>query len=74
MFDVSGAGDTVAATLLAGIAGGLTVDEAVRLANRAAGIVVSKVGTYPVRRSELLKDFLVEERQRGFGYLPLSCE
>ena len=74
VFDVSGAGDTVAATLLAGIAGGLTVDEAVRLANRAAGIVVSKVGTYPVRRSELLKDVLVEERQRGFGYRPLSWE
>ncbi|MGE4590041.1 MAG: D-glycero-beta-D-manno-heptose-7-phosphate kinase, partial [Acidaminococcaceae bacterium] len=61
VFDVSGAGDTVAATLLAGVAGGLRIDEAIRLANRAAGIVVSKVGTYPVRRTELLKDVLTEE-------------
>ncbi|MGL5206511.1 MAG: D-glycero-beta-D-manno-heptose-7-phosphate kinase [Acidaminococcaceae bacterium] len=74
VFDVSGAGDTVAATLLAGAAGGLTSDEAIRLANSAAGIVVSKVGTYPVRRSELLKEILTEERQRGFGYRPLNWE
>ncbi|MHC1718161.1 MAG: D-glycero-beta-D-manno-heptose-7-phosphate kinase [Acidaminococcaceae bacterium] len=74
VFDVSGAGDTVAATLLAGAAGGLGLEDAIRLANRAAGIVVSKVGTYPVRRSELLKDVLAEERQRGFGYRPLNTE
>lgn len=48
VFDVSGAGDTVAATLLAGVAGKLALADAVYMANRAAGIVVAKVGTYPV--------------------------
>lgn len=74
VFDVSGAGDTVAATLLAGVSGGLDLAEAVYLANRAAGIVVSKVGTYPIRRGELLKDILAENRKRGVGYRPLSRE
>lgn len=55
VFDVSGAGDTVAATLMACAAGALPMSDAVYLANKAAGIVVSKVGTYPVHRSELLK-------------------
>ncbi|MBQ7317891.1 MAG: D-glycero-beta-D-manno-heptose-7-phosphate kinase, partial [Phascolarctobacterium sp.] len=50
VFDVSGAGDTVAATLLAGAAGKLDLQDAVFMANRAAGIVVAKAGTYPVPR------------------------
>ena len=45
VFDVSGAGDTVAATLLAGAAGKLELADAIFMANRAAGIVVAKVGT-----------------------------
>ena len=72
VFDVSGAGDTVAATLLAGAAGKLALQEAVFMANRAAGIVVAKVGTYPVHRDELLKDLLAEERKQGYGYRTLS--
>ena len=72
VFDVSGAGDTVAAVLLAGIAGGLTLEDAVELANLAAGIVVSKVGTYPVHQSELLKAVLAEERRSGISYHPLN--
>lgn len=72
VFDVSGAGDTVAATLLAGAAGKLALQEAVFMANRAAGIVVGKVGTYPVHREELLKDLLTEERKQGRGYRTLS--
>ena len=60
VFDVSGAGDTVAATLLAGVAGKLELADAIYMANRAAGIVVAKVGTYPVHRDELLKDLLTE--------------
>ena len=74
VFDVSGAGDTVAATLLAGIAGKLTLSQAVYMANRAAGIVVAKVGTYPVHRDELLKDILTEERKQGGGYRTLSWD
>ena len=72
VFDVSGAGDTVAATLLAGAAGKLALQDAVFMANRAAGIVVAKVGTYPVHREELLKDLLTEERKQGRGYRTLS--
>ena len=45
IFDVSGAGDTVAAALAAAIAAGAQLDEAAALANVAAGIVVGKVGT-----------------------------
>ncbi len=45
VFDVSGAGDTVAATMAAGLAAGIPVGRAVELANTAAGIVVGKIGT-----------------------------
>jgi D-beta-D-heptose 7-phosphate kinase/D-beta-D-heptose 1-phosphate adenosyltransferase len=54
VFDVSGAGDTVIATLAASLAGGLQIETAVELANLAAGIVVSKVGTVPITRHELV--------------------
>jgi D-beta-D-heptose 7-phosphate kinase/D-beta-D-heptose 1-phosphate adenosyltransferase len=54
VFDVSGAGDTVIATLAAGITGGLKIRTAVDLANVAAGIVVAKVGTVPVAKHELI--------------------
>ncbi len=74
VFDVSGAGDTVAATLLAAIAGKLALEEAVYLANRASGLVVAKVGTYPVHREELLADVLGEARRSGRGYRPLNRE
>lgn len=45
VFDVSGAGDTVVAALGTALAAGMPMDQAVRLANVAAGIVVGKVGT-----------------------------
>jgi D-beta-D-heptose 7-phosphate kinase/D-beta-D-heptose 1-phosphate adenosyltransferase len=54
VFDVSGAGDTVIATLAASLAGGLQVQTAVELANLAAGIVVGKVGTVPIAAHELV--------------------
>lgn len=60
VFDVSGAGDTVIATLALGLAGGLAVEPAVQLANIAAGIAVSKVGTVPVRADELLNSIMPE--------------
>ena len=53
VYDVSGAGDTVAATLGLGLASGLSYPDAMRLANAAAGIVVGKVGTAAVTRAEL---------------------
>lgn len=54
VFDVSGAGDTVIATLAASMAGGLHIHTAVELANLAAGIVVGKVGTVPIAQHELI--------------------
>jgi D-beta-D-heptose 7-phosphate kinase/D-beta-D-heptose 1-phosphate adenosyltransferase len=57
IFDVTGAGDTVIATLAVARAGDAEMEEAVMLANHAAGIVVGKVGTATVSQSELLADF-----------------
>lgn len=51
--DVSGAGDTVIATLGVALAGGMRLREAVRLANRAAGVVVGKFGTAVATPKEL---------------------
>jgi D-beta-D-heptose 7-phosphate kinase/D-beta-D-heptose 1-phosphate adenosyltransferase len=60
VFDVSGAGDTVIATLALAMAGGAQMETAVQLANLAAGIAVSKVGTVPVREDELLVSIMPE--------------
>lgn len=55
VFDVSGAGDTVVATLASALAAGIPLKEAAYLANHAGGIVVAKVGTAPVHYHELVK-------------------
>ena len=55
VYDVTGAGDTVAATLALGLAAGSSLKDAAVLANHAAGIVVGKVGTASVEVSELLQ-------------------
>ena len=60
VFDVSGAGDTVVAVLGAAMAADLPFLEAMRLANHAAGIVVSKLGTASVTREELVRSLLAE--------------
>ncbi len=54
VFDVSGAGDTVIATLAVAAACGIGIEEATRIANTAAGIVVGKLGTVPIERHELV--------------------
>lgn len=54
VFDVSGAGDTVLASLAIGIASGLDMAEAARLANVAAGIAVGKLGTSTVSPEEIV--------------------
>lgn len=61
VFDVSGAGDTVIATLAAGLVHGLSHRQAFELANIAAGIVVGKVGTVPVNREELLAELISQD-------------
>lgn len=53
VFDVSGAGDTVVATIAAALAVGRSLPQAARLANAAAGIVVAKIGTAVVHPEEL---------------------
>jgi len=58
VFDVTGAGDTVVATCALALGAGATLDEAVYLANHAAGIVVGKVGTATVSATELAADVL----------------
>jgi D-beta-D-heptose 7-phosphate kinase/D-beta-D-heptose 1-phosphate adenosyltransferase len=55
VYDVSGAGDTVVATLTAGLVAGLELDDAIQLANLAARVVVAKVGTTPIQQAELLE-------------------
>lgn len=52
--DVSGAGDTVIATLAAAVASGASVVEAAHLANFAGGLVCEEVGIVPVKRNALL--------------------
>lgn len=61
VFDVSGAGDTVIATLAAGLVAGLSHYDALHLANLAAGIVVGKVGTVTITAEELLAELANEE-------------
>lgn len=54
VYDVSGAGDTVIATLGLMMAAGINMQDAVRIANRAAGVVVGKLGTATVSHEELI--------------------
>lgn len=53
VYDVTGAGDTVVAVLALGMAAGLALPDVARLANKAAGIVVGKMGAATVSREEL---------------------
>lgn len=57
VYDVTGAGDTVIATLAAALAAGSSLVEAAGLANHAAGIVVGKIGTATAGASELINSF-----------------
>lgn len=74
VFDVSGAGDTVAAAFLAAVASHLSIRTSLQVANAAAGIVVTKVGTYPIHRSELLKLWQEWHPNRWAPYKALSWE
>lgn len=61
VFDVSGAGDTVIATLAAGLVYALSPLESLQLANLAAGIVVGKVGTIPITREALIETLSLQQ-------------
>lgn len=65
VFDVSGAGDTVVATLSAALATGASLADAARLANLAGGIVVGKVGTAVIHAEELAAALRHERWARG---------
>lgn len=55
VYDVCGAGDTVISTISLAMASGISLGESVRLANLAAGVVISKVGTVAVTAEELIR-------------------
>ena len=61
VYDVTGAGDTVIAALAGALASGAKMLEAAALANRAAGVVVGKVGTATATAEELLETFAADE-------------
>lgn len=67
VFDVTGAGDTVMATLATAYASGCSVAEAARVANIAAGIVVGKLGTASVSRAELLAAVTHDEHLKMYS-------
>jgi len=62
VFDVSGAGDTVIATLVLALAAGAGPIEAAEISNHAAGVVVGKVGTATCSPGELLASFTRNRR------------
>ena len=65
IFDVSGAGDTIVATLSAGLSAGAPISMAAELANTAAGVVVGKVGTAVVWPMEILAAIHEQELMSG---------
>jgi len=65
VYDVSGAGDTVVATVAAALAAGIALEDACRLANTAAGIVVGKIGTATASAAELVAAFRSRELETG---------
>ena len=67
VFDVSGAGDTVVAVLAASMAVSMPFIDGMRMANHAAGIVVSKLGTASVTRDELAASLLAEHAGPDVG-------
>lgn len=68
VYDVTGAGDTVIATLAASLAAGLSLPAATHLANLAAGLVVGKLGAASVTASELRRA-IYEHDEPGRGIL-----
>lgn len=72
VFDVTGAGDTVISYLAVGIVNDLTLDNSLIMANIAAGIQVSKVGTSQVFLSEIEKYYEKDKRTKVIGNKDLA--
>jgi D-beta-D-heptose 7-phosphate kinase / D-beta-D-heptose 1-phosphate adenosyltransferase len=68
VYDVSGAGDTVIAVLALASASGYALPQAMRLANTAAGIVVSKLGTATVELDELMLELSRDVRDKEWHH------
>ena len=62
VFDVSGAGDTIIAAATLALAIGLSNQLLMRIANAAAGVVVSKLGTATCSKAELMQKLLSIEK------------
>jgi len=67
VFDVSGAGDTVIATMATAMAYGIAPTQAAALANLAASIVVRKLGTAPIQWSDLEEHLPDKNARNGFA-------
>ncbi|MDQ3232737.1 MAG: D-glycero-beta-D-manno-heptose 1-phosphate adenylyltransferase [Pseudobdellovibrionaceae bacterium] len=74
VFDVSGAGDTVVSIMALGLGAKISLFEAMRLANTAAGRVVEKWGTQPILRHELIEALEHEEDHHHFGFTQTSTK
>lgn len=72
VYDVSGAGDTVAAVFLLAVVGGLEYEKAAFFANEAASVVVSKIGTYAINKKDLFSYLVEKEKKEKQQYLPLD--
>jgi D-beta-D-heptose 7-phosphate kinase/D-beta-D-heptose 1-phosphate adenosyltransferase len=68
VYDVSGAGDTVIAVLALACASGYPLAQAMRLANTAAGIVVTKLGTATVELDELMLELARDVRDKAWHH------
>ena len=67
VFDVTGAGDTVIASIAFALAQGYMIDESVRFANLAAGVVVSKIGSSTVTLDEIDDFYSISNRDYTFN-------
>ncbi|WP_342627316.1 D-glycero-beta-D-manno-heptose-7-phosphate kinase [Nguyenibacter vanlangensis] len=67
VFDVSGAGDTVIATLALAAGSGMTLAQAMHVANAAAGVVVGKLGTATVALDEVLAELDAQDHAQGLA-------
>ena len=65
VFDVSGAGDTVIASLTLAYASGLSLEQSMHIANAAAGVVVSKLGTATATVGEVLQELERQDQASG---------
>ena len=65
VFDVSGAGDTVIAALALAVASGRSLVQAMHIANAAAGVVVSKLGTATADIAEVMHELSALDAQAG---------